>query len=67
MGSGCFITGASGTIGSYLMPVPMGFQDASKNGIGLQVSCVQSSRVSMPAPFRLGFVSFCFLFSKKQV
>jgi hypothetical protein len=50
-----------------LMPVPMGFQDASKNGIGLQVSCVQSSRVSMPAPFRLGFVSFCFLFSKKKV
>jgi hypothetical protein len=36
----------------------MGFQDASKNGIGLQVSCVQSSRVSMSAPFRLGLFRF---------
>ena len=63
MGSGCFMTGASGTIGSNLMPVPMGFQDASKNGIGLQVSCVHSSRVSMSAPFGSDLVSFFVFFS----
>ena len=51
MGSGCFMTGASGTIGSYLMPVPMGFQDDSKKGIGLQVSCVHKSRVSISGAF----------------
>ncbi len=58
MGSGCFMTGASGTIGSYLMPVPMGFQDDSKKGIGLQVSCVHKSRVSMSTPFGSGLSRF---------
>lgn len=47
MGSGPFMTGMSGTIGSYLMPVPIGFQVDSKFGIELQVSCVHKSWVSM--------------------
>ena len=47
MGSGPFMTGASGFSGSYTMPVPIGFQVKSKLGIELQVSCVQISLVSM--------------------
>ena len=47
IGSGPFMTGVSGTSGSYFMPVPIGFHVTSKLGSGLQVSCVQISLVSM--------------------
>lgn len=47
MGSGAFMTGMSGTSGSYFMPLPMGFHVDWKPGIGLQVSCVHSSLLSL--------------------
>lgn len=54
MGSGAFMTGASGTSGSNLMPDPIGTHDDSKFGIGLQVSCVHSSIESRMALRCLG-------------
>ena len=47
IGSGALSTGASGTSGSNLMPEPIGFHVLSKLGIGLHVSCVQSSCESL--------------------